>query len=340
MGNLIEKIQKKSLENHIILTVMIELTYKCPCDCLHCYLDKEKKKELSTEEVFDLLEQLKDEGTINLSFTGGEPFLRNDFDQILLKARELHFNTGLLTTGILLDETKVKFLEENKIESIDISLHGSDAKTHDEIMQLPGAFDRTLNALKLLQKTKIKVVVKCVIMKNNYRQLEEIKKLAESFGAVFVAQLFILPRINGDNSPQRLMLSKDEILGLPLMNLTGGALPNEDFSTGAIMACTAGDVAAAISPYGDVFPCLLFRYKMGNIREKSIKEIWHSSQDKFIDDFRNQKPQDVKPCFDCALKSYCQRCPATAFLETGDVNGVPVSCCHLAEIMKIRKQKK
>lgn len=313
---------------------MLEVTHRCPCDCIHCLLAEEHGDELTIDEISNLFKQLREEGTINISISGGEPFLRNDLPTILGEARNNGFIVSILTTGITLGHAEVQLIKKLQISRIETSLLGANPETHDSLMRHPGAFNSMMKAVKLLRSEGINIIIKGTILKQNYSELDGMADLCRSLGLPFLANVVISPRTDGDTGIQASMLSDNEFIRLDPVHINGGLIPDENTEGGAILSCKAGITSACIAQQGDVYPCVIMRKKIGTIRKNTIKEIWHDNPDPFIIKLRTSKPEDASGCYSCELKNNCKRCPGIAFLETGSVHGSPMSSCRLAGKIK------
>ncbi len=314
-----------------IHSVMFEVTHRCPCDCVHCFLVKDPKGELSLEEITDLFTQLKKEGTINIGISGGEPFLRDDLPRILEEAKRNGFFLSILTTGILVGRAEAILLKKLNVFNAEISMLGSTAETHDGIMNRPGAFNRMIKAVGHLKAEGINVIMKSTLLKQNYRELDDMAALCKSLDVPFEANLFLSPMMDGNTAPQEFMLDGDELSGLNRKHINGGLIPGEDMGGGAILTCNAGKTSAGISPRGDIYPCILMRKKIGSIRERTLQDIWHDNPDTFLSELRALKPEDVRQCATCDLKPLCRRCPGTAYLETGSLAKAAPGACRCAQ---------
>src|SRR2546430_11129090 len=92
-----DRLIARTVRKRLPLSVHFDLTYRCNERCVHCYLDHEDHGELSTAECIDALEQLAKAGTLFLTFSGGEIFLRRDLEELLATARRLHFYVNFKT---------------------------------------------------------------------------------------------------------------------------------------------------------------------------------------------------------------------------------------------------
>lgn len=330
MSKLLSEVYENYRKANRAYAAMIELTYRCVCRCVHCYIDDYHSEEMSTREVIALLDQLKDEGVIDIGFTGGEIFLREDLPTILEEAVKRGFLAYVLTTGILIGEKEADLLKANRIHHAEISLMGATAATHDSVMRHPGAFDKTLRAVNLLKERGIPVVLKNSVLKQNVGELRDMANLASSLGLPFSASLSVLPKINGDKSTQGCAVSLDEALALDPALLNGGLIPGEDESQGARLTCNAGRTICGISPTGEVFPCLIWRQSLGNVKTQAFSEIWHGDDAVELKSIRAMVREDAEECVKCAQIRRCRRCPGLAFSETGDCRSPVLSACALA----------
>ncbi len=338
MNNLSNEIKQRYVKENRIHSVFFEVTHRCICNCEHCYVVKDFDDELSIVEIADMMQQFQKEGVLNLIITGGDPFCRNDLPQILELAHKERFFTDILTTGILIDQPEVNLLRELKIWSVQISILGANPDTHDTIMRHPGAYKRMIKAVKLFCAAGIRVNLSSTIIKQNCKELTAMEEIANNLGVPFYANIIITPRLDGDLSPQQFALKEKELSYIDHRWIIGELVPGEKKNSQTSLTCNAGKTVAGISPNGDIFPCTIFRQKVGNIRYNTLKDIWHDNTDTLLNEIRNLKPEEVATCYTCDLKSICPRCPGIAYLETRDFRMPSPSTCVYARIMARRNK--
>lgn len=365
--NVFEKFVNLTEEKNIPFTVNFELTHRCNLRCIHCYLPKrprvsteekgmtgnstEKKslvppatpcsslippeisEELTTEEVKNILDQLAEAGSLWLVFTGGEIFLREDFFEIAEYARKKKFCLTLFTNGTLLDLDKIKRLSILALYSVQISLYGASSETHDYITRVKGSFAKTIQAVKWLKKENIKVVLKTVLMKKNFAEYQEIIHLNKKLGTLWQMDPWITPKNDRGKGPLQLRINRGN---LQKILMDEDYFPKEKFEPQEEkrFLCSAGKNLVAISPYGEVYPCLMWLVKVGNLREKKFSEIWQESV--LLNYLRDIKFENLKICKTCSLVPFCVRCPGLADLEDSDYLGPSGIACRTAEIIKMR----
>lgn len=327
---MIEPIFQKAREHNIPITVLLELTYRCNLDCVHCYVIHDSvKNELSTEEYKTLLSSLQKMGTAFITLSGGEPFVRNDLKELLFYATEKKFSIRLFTSGTLLTDNWGKILSENNILEVEMSIYGADPITHDRITRINGSFDRLIDGLKILQKHKIKTNTKFIVTKHNYNTAIDVKKLVEDLGANFYYDVILTPKDNLDRSPQELGLTKEQMEFFYDSIAAGNITPdNRDIND---YICNAGIATMAVSPDGEVYPCVQLRHSAGNIRERSIEDIWRDGE--IFKRLRSYRIRDYK-CGSCPLLNYCSPCIGLIDMETGDINGCSPTNKLRAEVIK------
>ncbi|MBN1696493.1 MAG: radical SAM protein [Spirochaetales bacterium] len=329
------QLNKRYQRENRIFSVLVEVTHRCVSRCIHCFLLKNRRDELEPDEIEDVFDQLAKEGTIELALSGGEPFLRDDFPEILAKASRHRFFVTILTTGILIQKPEVTLLERNRIKKIELSLLGSRPETHDAIMNHEGAFNRLKRAVKLLKHADFMIALKATIMRQNVREIEEMRNLAEEWGVRFSASLSLTPRENGDRTPQSFGLDADVIETLDPSLLDFAPLHSGESLKKPQLTCRAGSTVAGISPAGDIFPCILMRKKVGNIRQQSLEEIWHTHPSPFLREIRALKETDIAECYRCERVAICPRCSGTAYMETGSlIMPSPSACIYSKGIKK------
>lgn len=340
MGDLKGEILRFYDQGNRLHAAMIELTNRCPASCKHCLLVRDTSDEMTTDEVLDLLDQLRREGTFNLALTGGEPFLRRDLPQILEAAHRHRFFLSILTTALTVGEAEIELMKKNHVQRVEVSLLGATAAVHDDLMNVPGAFDKTTEAVRRMVAAGLSVRLKTTVMQPNVHQLQAMKDIARDLGTKFKASISVSPRVDGDLAPLDLALTAEQVAELDPTLINDGLIPGEDPAAGALLTCRAGNTVACISPQGDVFPCLMFRYKTGNLRENTLQEILHDRPDPQLERIRTVRPEEVSECVDCDLRDVCQRCPGVAWMETGDMLAASPSACSRARGMAEGKKRR
>lgn len=329
-----------ALAKNIPVFVMLEITYRCNLKCCHCYLPiNQEQKEMSTDQIKDVLDQLAAAGCLLLTISGGEILTRGDLFEIANYALERNFALRLFTNGTLIDTQAADMIEKLHPFSIEISIYGADKSTHDGVTGIDGSFVRSVNAIKLLRKRGINTILKCTLLKQNIGQYREIISLAEELGVAYQFNPCVLPKLDGSPEPLTHRLGEAD-----LKQIFSDRVLNPDSTerheksetqlaeeSEAVM-CNAGRGACVISPEGEVYPCAALRISFGNLKERSFLEIWRSSENALR--LRALRFSDLPACSKCRLSEYCDRCPGMALLEDGDLRNPANFFCQIARIRK------
>lgn len=338
----VDQITLKAEKGNIPLNAMLELTYRCNVDCVHCYcqhLDEPApRRELTTAEWIDALDQLAEMGAFYLTLTGGEIFMRPDFWEIAFHAKKRHYAITLFTNGTMITEKVADRLAELRPVSIEMSLLHSEEAKHDLLAKKPGSYKKILNAARLLKERNISFVLKTTLMKQNASAVEEIHAQGMGAGArrVSFATTFA-PRNDGSLSPlasaptleqlREFFLAETPLRWNPIVEMPQEVAHGKG-------TCGAATTSIAINPYGDILPCIQLLLSFGNLREKSIREAWENPPPALQGVRHTQTYGALPECNGCELISYCNRCHGLALLETGRWNSKYKQACEHAALSK------
>jgi radical SAM protein with 4Fe4S-binding SPASM domain len=336
----------RTVERHLPFSVHLDLTYRCNERCVHCYLDHEDYGEMTTEEVKRVLDELADAGTLFLTLSGGEIFLRQDFFELLEYARALHFDLSLKTNALLITPERARKLKEFGVRKIQVSIYSSDPEIHDGITMVPGSLRRSIEAMRLVKSLGLVVTIACPIMKQNLMAYRSVLSLAEELDVPYVLDLTITPMIDGNHSTVNHRVKAQDLLPVlqdsklnPKLRISPKDSVSSDSAVSSGMPlpaesddlpCSAGHNTCYISPYGEVFPCVQLPVAAGNVRQKKFEEIWYRSPEmRRVEAIRESQ---LTHCGNCSIRSYCERCPGLALMEGGDLMGAYEHACEMAEL--------
>jgi radical SAM protein with 4Fe4S-binding SPASM domain len=331
----VEEINLKADALQIPLHAMVELTYRCNIDCIHCYCqyleNTKNRSELSTDEWKRVLYELAGLGVLNLTLTGGEIFVRRDFWDIALHAKSCHFSLTLFTNGTMINEKRADLLEQLRPTSIEMTLLGATEESHDRLAKMKGAWKRTMRGADLLRERKLPFVFKSTLMKENIHEAHNLESVAKFKGCrTYRKGIEISPRNDGNCDPMKYQLDRQALFEFYIDGRGGEPeLPEEQMTRELSRqkgTCGAGVNGCAINPYGDFLPCIQLMIPFGNIRQRSLQDMW-SSPPETLALIRNTKHYgEISACSQCDAIDYCHRCHGLAHLETGSWD----SCYRMA----------
>jgi AdoMet-dependent heme synthase len=338
----------RTVKRHLPWSVHLDLTYRCNERCIHCYLDHEDHGEMKTDEIKNVLEQLAQSGTLFLTLSGGEIFLRDDLFELLEFARSLHFDISLKTNALLIDAEQARKLRDLSVRRIQVSIYSADPSVHDAITKVRGSLERSLTAIKFLKAEGLQVKIACPLMKQNLMAYRNVQALAAELDVPYVLDMTITPKLDGDmsllqlrNSAQDLLpILRDSTLNPPssspesatVVPLATGSASSSGIESNAYedIPCSAGHNSCYISPYGEVFPCVQMSVATGNLRRQRFEEIWFRSPE--MNRVRAVRESQMPVCSQCSIRQHCERCPGLALMEGGDLLGAYERACELAEV--------
>jgi radical SAM protein with 4Fe4S-binding SPASM domain len=337
-------LEKQIISRRIPFDGSIELTFRCNQRCAHCYCnlpvnDQETiEKELTTREIFRILDQIAEAGCLWLLITGGEPLLRKDFLEIYTYAKKKGFLITLFTNGTLLTSKIADYLAEWPPFSVEITLYGVRKETHEKVTGIPGSLESCIRGIDLLLERKIPLKLKTMAMTLNHEEVFKIKEFAEQLGVKFRFDPELNARLDGSKAACDFRLEPEEVVKLDLAD-ERRAKKWEQFcekfigspETNNLYICGAGVSLFHIDPYGQLSPCEMIRFQNYDLRGGSFEEGWGLS----IPEFLALKPTGDYPCGKCELISLCGQCPGKAWLEHGNPE---TSVDYLCQIARLRAE--
>ncbi|NIQ05651.1 MAG: radical SAM protein [Candidatus Korarchaeota archaeon] len=183
--------------------VVWNVTNKCNLNCKHCYQNAGKRApdELSTEKALQVVDMLADWGVTVLSFSGGEPLIRQDFLKVLKRAHDHGMYTAIATNGTLLTEDMcqelAKLIPNADHGYVEVSLDGATAETHDTFRGVPGAFERTVQGIKNALNAGLDVAIAPTVTRENYEEIDNIIEFANTLNVWRVMLFNFIPTGRG-----------------------------------------------------------------------------------------------------------------------------------------------
>jgi heme d1 biosynthesis radical SAM protein NirJ len=164
--------------------VIWNLIRRCNLTCKHCYsisADKDFPGELSTAEIYGVMDDLKRHQVPVLILSGGEPLLRPDIFDIAKRAKSMGFYVGLSSNGTLITEANIDRIAEIDFNYVGVSLDGI-RETHDKFRRMAGAYEKSLHGIRLCRDLGLKVGVRFTMTQDNAHDLPGLLRLVEDEG--------------------------------------------------------------------------------------------------------------------------------------------------------------
>jgi pyrroloquinoline quinone biosynthesis protein E len=323
------------------LWLLAELTYACPLQCPYCSNPVEManyKEELSTEDWFRVLREARAMGAAQLGLSGGEPLTRPDLELIIAEARRLGFYTNLITSGVGMDEARIKAFKEAGLDHIQISFQASSEELNNFIAGTD-AFQHKLEMARLVKKYGYPMVLCFVLHRHNEDQVGDILELAIALEADYVelatTQYYGWATHNKEQLlPTRDQIERAEKVAHEYQEKMKGKMRIfyvvPDYFEDRPKACMNGwgSIFLTIAPDGTALPChsarLIPNMDLPNVREHSIDYIWNDSSD--FNKFRGFGWMK-EPCRSCDEKEKdFGGCRCQALMLTGDATNADPVC--------------
>jgi len=273
------------------LRMDLALTFRCQNDCVHCYAGgPHETSELTTSQWKQVIDRLSEIGVFIVTFTGGEPTLREDLPELVSYAGKKGMVTGLITNGRKLkDNVYLNTLERVGLDFVQITLESHKPKIHDKITNVEGSWKDTVAGIKNVEKSKIFLTTNTTLSKSNAADfldtIDFIKTLnVAAFGcnsliysgkANELSEEFALPLEKLKDLLPRVR-DKAQQLGLKFLWYTPTQYCRFDpVELGlGVKSCTAAMINMCVGPNGDVYPCQSYFESLGNILSESWERIW------------------------------------------------------------------
>src|SRR5208283_2265544 len=337
-------LNNKLAANRTPSSVTVEVTRRCPLECVHCYNNLPmgdlgaRRGELTFDEHRRLLDELADAGCLWLLYTGGEIFARHDFLDIYTYAKKKGFLITLFTNGTLITPRIADYLAEWRPFAIEITLYGATEETYESLTGIPGSYRRCLRGIRLLRERRLPLALKTVAISVNKHEIGAMQALAEELGVHFKFDAMMTPRIDCSQSPLAVRLQPWEIVKMDLEDparVAGWkqlaercARNSEPGRSDQVYHCGGGVSSLAVDPEGKMSICVLSHQDTYDWRQGSLGEGWNH----FLHDVRKRKVTRITKCTGCRIKDLCGMCPANGELENADPEAPVDFLCHVAHL--------
>jgi radical SAM protein with 4Fe4S-binding SPASM domain len=305
------------------------VTDRCNLRCAHCYQETYAGDEPTFQDLLGILNQFTDlldswhcqsgrRVRGHVTVTGGEPFIRADFPDLLnvLSSHRERFSFAILTNGSLIDASVARLLHGLKPSFVQVSIEGSPA-THDSLRGA-GNFTRTVKALETLVRHGVRTFISFTAHRGNLREFHEVARLGRTLRVARVWADRLIPCGSGFTLADTL-LTPDETRELfeimykaranaarkwfgrtevamhrALQFLVGGGAPYQ---------CAAGDSLITVMPNGDVFPCRRMPIRVGNLFETQLSQLYYQSD--LLRSLRD-RTRVSQGCEECCYAGLCR----------------------------------
>jgi len=321
--------------------VIWNLIRRCNLTCKHCYsisADTDFKGELSTEEVFNVMDDLKAFHVPVLILSGGEPLLRPDIFEISKRSKEMGFYTSLSTNGTLIGPENIEQIAEIGYDYVGISIDGM-RHTHDKFRRKEGAFDAAMSGIRQCLDHGIKVGMRFTLTQDNAEDLPALLQMMDEEGVdkFYLSHLNYAGRGNKnrkDDAHHKLTRKAMEILfencladiregknreyvtgnndadGVYLLHWAQHHFPEHVEALQTVLEQWGGNSTGVnvsnIDNLGNVHPdTMWWNYDLGNVRERPFSEIWQDKSDPLMAGLKQHPRPVTGRCGSCDYLKIC-----------------------------------
>jgi radical SAM protein with 4Fe4S-binding SPASM domain len=331
----------------------MELTERCNNNCVHCCVNlgaddaSAKKRELTTKQVKDILKEIVALGCFSVRFTGGEPLLREDFEELYVFARKLGLKVMIFTNATLVTPHLAElFCQIPPLEMIEISVYGMKKASYEAVTQVKGSFAAAWRGINLLWDHKIPFVVKGALLPSNKDEVEAFKKWAKTIpwmkDALPLISIYYSLRRRRDDQKKNLMIKENRLGARAAMkfltrNKKAYIESRREYCpkfmrppADKLFNCGAG-CGACVDAFGNLYPCISLRHPdcAYDLKKNSLKEAFTDYFPK-MREIKATNEDYLHRCAKCFLYGLCEQCPAKSWAEHGTLDTPVEYLCEIA----------
>lgn len=347
--------------------VIWNLIRRCNLTCKHCYsisADTDFKGELSTEEVYQVMDDLKAFGVPVLILSGGEPLLRPDIFDIAHRAKGMGFYTSLSTNGTLIGPENIDAIANVGFDYVGISIDGM-RKTHDMFRRKEGAFDAAMNGIRQCRDHGIKIGMRFTLTRDNAADLPDLLQVLDTEGIdkFYLSHLNYAGRGNKnrkDDAHQQMTRRAMDLLfetcladirqgrvrefvtgnndadGVYLLHWAQHYFPEQQAYLKELLTNWGGNSTGVnvgnIDNLGMVHPdTMWWNYDLGNVRQRPFSEIWQDTSDPLMAGLKQHPRPVTGRCGQCAYLNICNGNTRVRAFQVADDYWAEDPGCYLTD---------
>lgn len=302
--------------------ISIFVTNKCNLRCRHCCFEagESYEKEMTTNQIKGIIDEITDMGIVCLDFSGGEPFLRDDIIELIRYSYESGIKSISVATNTLsitdkqIEELK-QIQKEYRLFYLRISLDGANTQSHEWIRGI-GTFDVTISKIRKLTESGINIrESNMVVSKRNYNEVKRVAAIAKGFGIKTLVVIPLIP-VGRATDLMEYMISPmewkelcqkkssyEKEIGIEIFADSPVSSTLKEENIGKNLPCMCGYQFVGISPTGNYTICPIVSEGDYTIYDMGIYDFWTKSNlIKKVRNINNLKGE----CSSCKFKELCR----------------------------------
>ncbi len=339
-GDYFELLRLEAVKNRVPLSVTFELTPFCNFRCVMCYirLGKEEAEKqgrlLSADEWLEIASQAKEAGALNITLTGGEPFMHPEFKKIYSGLNKMGFLISIMSNGSMIDEEMMDFFRENGMPyRIKLTVYGASDETYMKTCNSPDGFTRISKAVDLLKEAGVPLSLTSTIVRENADDLQKIHAFAREKGLTVQHTVSVVKSSRGAvNTVEK---SRFALADFP-DELTLEELEKSKFPpTESPFAWCRSYGSSLWITWNGIFQLCSF------LSAPSVPYTGRLKDDYYLLLKKLENLSNPCECKACEWKMFCQRCPGILCGESGHPEKINSSFCDMAKrLCNLYEQKK
>jgi len=337
----------------LISRLDIELTERCNNNCIHCCInrplhdDGARAQEMPTSRIKEILTEAASLGTLTVRFTGGEPLIREDFEELYLYARRLGLRVCLFTNGRLITPgLAALFVRVPLREVIEITVYGMTQESYESVSGVKGSYEECRRGIDLLLENDVPFIVKGSVLPQNISEVPLFEDWATAIPAMDSPPSYpvILDLRSRRDLPRKnqliksLRLSPEEAVAFLSRDQERYRRSMAEFCAGfmgpsgdRLFSCGSGVGGCCVDATGRLQPCLLLRHPdvTCDLASGSLKTAMTEFFPK-VREMKAENPDYLARCARCFLGGLCEQCPAKSWSEHGTLDTPVEYLCEVA----------
>lgn len=312
-----------------------ELTARCNLNCRMCYIHMSEEeaqqygRELTADEWIALGRDAVDAGMIYLLLTGGEPFLRPDFEEIYTALVQMGVMISINTNGTLVTPALVQCFKRHRPEQINVTLYGTSDASYGCLCGNPGAFSRAVHGIRMLHEAGLSVNLNTTITHLNLDDMEGLVAFAKEEHLPIRMSSYTFPPLRNHRTADPVHLTGEEMgraaarfdrLTMTDEQLAGRrayirrclekeTIAPADRPDSRISTCMAGRGAFWISWNGKMYPCGVLPMAECDVLESGFSDAWQRTR------VGIRSVLLAEECLSCRYQPLCPNCAAVNTCE-------------------------
>ncbi len=324
---------------------MFELTARCNLHCRFCYVcDRDNKMknppEKTTDEWISMLRQAVDLGMLKCAFTGGDPFMRDDFEEIYCKAYDMGLRVSIFTNGILIGKKQRAYLSKRLPELISISLYGASEAAYGAVCGGEDNFHRTIESLDGLLAAGLVFELKALAMRPLINEYEAMGRITAKYNCPGRFSVYMSP---GRDDPERRFedwrVAPTQVVELlrsfkmSLSSMNEAPMQELNVNPEGVFVCGAGKDSFIITHDGRMLGCPSLNCFNSYPFNDGFAQAWSDLK------VLIKNAEGCKECKDCRERDRCFICPADRWCETGSITNCSPYLKELISSMATMQQE-